>query len=142
MNDYAEMLSLVLTWPTVVIGIGVLAHWGRDAWEAFKVKGKDRSPTQWLILGVAIGFLGSVVDNAYWGIAWTADFTNHESRDFWFRHGVWPNIPFRQAAGAYAAYCHLRSYYAANKAGNRKLVFYVVMSFMVGVLYVLACSLV
>jgi hypothetical protein len=141
-NDYAEALSLALTWPTVVIGVGVLVHWRQQAWEAWEATADKRTPTQWLILGIAVGFLGSVLDNIYWGVAWTADFAELSSRDFWFRNGVWPNIPFRQVAGAYAAYCHLRSYYAASKAGNRKLVFYVVLSLLLGVAYVGVCSLI
>lgn len=141
MNEYAEAFSLALTWPTVVIGVGVLLVWGSDAWGAARMPAKLRTPMQWLILGVAVGFCGSVIDNLYWCVAWTADFTEHESASFWFRHGVWPNIPFRQAAGAYAAYCHLRSFTAASVSGNRKLAAAVVLSAFLGVLYVIACSM-
>ncbi len=136
MNDIAELVSLALTFPTIMVGLGVLVHWGKDAWEAFKVSPAERTGVNWLILGVAVGFLGSVLDNAYWGLAWSAEYMQHPSKEFWFANGVWPNIPFRQCAGVYAAYCHMRSYYVSRKTDNTKLSRIVLASFAVGVVYV------
>ena len=140
MNDYAEMVSLALTLPTILIGIGVLVHWGPSAWRSWNVKAIHRDASQWLILGVAIGFLGGILDNIYWGIAWSSAYAQHPSRDFWFANGVWPNIPFRQISGAYAAYCHLRSFYISQKQNNLRLMIAVVLSLVVGVAYVCAVS--
>lgn len=136
MNDVAEMFSLALTFPTVLVGLGVLVHWGSEAWQAFKKPASLRTGVDWLILGVAIGFLGDVLDNAYWGVAWSAEYMELSIRDTLFAHGVWPNIPFRQGAGIYAAYCHMRSYYVSRKQGNKKLSRIVLASFIVGFVYV------
>ena len=109
-QNTAEIVSLGLTVPTVVLGIGVCIHWGRSAMAALLLSASERSAIDWLILGIFVGFLGMVLDNSYWGIAWTASYIEHESKDALFNSGVYFNIPFRQLAGLYAAYCHLRSY--------------------------------
>ena len=69
----------------------------------------QRDASQWFILGVAIGFAGSVFDNLYWGIAWLSNYLAWESWPQWFACGVYSNVVFRQTAGLVAAYCHIRS---------------------------------
>lgn len=137
MNDLAEAASLALSFPTIIAGLGVLVHWGKGAWEAITTTPALRTAVQWLVLGVYVGFLGDVLDNAYWFFAWSAEFANHPSRDWWFSNGAWPNIPFRQGAGIYAAYCHMRSYYSAMKEGKWKLQLIILGSFALGIIYVL-----
>ena len=102
----AELISLALTVPTVIFGIMVAVIWGRSILKRFGAE--DRAATDWLILGVVISFIGSGLDNIYWGITWGADFFSLESSSSWFRNGVYANIPFRQTAGIVAALCHLR----------------------------------
>ena len=67
-----------------------------------------------LILGIVIGFAGSFFDNLYWGFAWGAEALGHSTRDWWFSHGVWSNLPFRQGAGILAGACHV---VAASRSG-------------------------
>ncbi len=110
LTTIAEMISLALTCPTIVLSLTVVALWWPQCWNAMFTRHRDA--TQWFIIGVAVGFMGSTFDNAYWGVAWFAQMMNLESADFWFRNGVFSNIPFRQIAGTAAAYCHVRSAYA------------------------------
>ena len=107
-NKLAEFISLILTIPTVVFGAMVVALWGKTAFR-LKIGRTKLNSTQWFVLGVTVGFLGSVIDNIYWGIAWGAEFLGHDSASFWFSNGVYSNIPFRQIAGTIAAYCHIKS---------------------------------
>ncbi len=109
-QDIAELLSLALTIPTIILGAWVVRLWARESVALFRGRSRRAwNATEWFILGVAIGFFGSVADNAYWGIAWTASYLEHPGRAFWFERGVYSNIPFRQIAGLAAAYCHIRS---------------------------------
>lgn len=136
MTNLAEIVSLVLTWPTLILGCGVLWHWGGEAWRAWRVPGKDRSGVQWLIVGVLAGFLGEVLDNTYWGIAWSMQFIESQHAGWWFTMGVWPNIPFRQCASIYAGYCHMRSFYSAQQQTDRKLTCIVLASALLGLVYI------
>lgn len=140
MIELGEMISLVLTWPTIVAGIGVILHWGPKAWEAYHIPAPYRTDVQWLILGVSVGFLGGVLDNTYWGVAWTAEFMEWKSAEKLFATGAMANIPFRQGAGTYAAYCHMRSYYLANQNSNKKLLSMILLSLVAGFAYVAIIS--
>lgn len=113
MNGLVTFLSLALTPPTIVAAIAVVVIWYRSAKKALEAK--ERTEMHWLIMGVFVGFVGSVFDNAYWGIAWAADYLNHPSKDWWFQNGVFSNLPFRQIATLVAAYCHLRAAIAGSK---------------------------
>lgn len=109
--DAIEGVSLVLTSPTVWLAVGVIAIWWTHAFNAWKLQAKDRKAYDWLIMGVCIGFLGSVMDNLYWGLAWTLDFLSWEPyRTSFFNWGALPNIFFRQGTGIAAAHCHIMSY--------------------------------
>lgn len=108
-NDIAELVSLFLTVPTIILGLGVIRKWGYKALVVLAKPAKDRSAVDWLVLGVACGFSGAVPDNAWWGIAWSLFFLESSYTDWWFDNGVYSNIVFRQMAGVYSAYCHLQS---------------------------------
>ena len=137
-HDTAELISLGLTWPTILMGLGVLWHWGGEAFRAWSKPHQERTPTDWLILGVGVGFLGGVLDNAYWGIAWSSSFLEHESQGILFSSGVYFNIPFRQIAGLYAGYCHLESYFVNKKQGKDRLKNAWVFSALLAFIYVVA----
>lgn len=103
----AEICSLALTVPTVVLGVGVIWVWGPSAIK--QLKAKTLTSESWFIIGVVVAFLGSVLDNIYWGIPWTLSFMGDPNTDFYMTHGVYFNIWFRQTAGIIAAYCHLKA---------------------------------
>lgn len=108
MNEWAQYVSLCLTLPTIVLSLLVVARYGPRGWRAVKAM-RRRKPTEveLLITGISVGFIGSVVDNLYWGLAWGSDFLNLDVRDTLFDMGVWSNIPFRQVTGSIAAVLHL-----------------------------------
>jgi hypothetical protein len=107
LRDIATIISLSLTVPTVAGCIAVLFLWGNSALKAYRRSHKTE--TDWFILGVFVGFLGGAIDNSYWGLAWSADFTHHYSKNILFENGVYPNVFFRQICGAIAAACHVRA---------------------------------
>ena len=117
-QDYAELISLGLTAPTIVISVLVIYLWGPSA---FKILcgGIPRNATDWFILGVTIGFVGSVGDNFYWGVAWTCSYLQLDITDSLIQQGVYWNIFLRQLCGTIAAYCHVRSY-SINNAHDSK----------------------
>lgn len=107
MQAGAELLSLGLTITLVVLVVYVLYLWTGSAFAA--VKDKNRDGAQWLIMGVAISFYGTLCDNCYWFVPWTLKYLGWESYKTIFIYGAFANIPFRQVSGIVAAYCHIRS---------------------------------
>lgn len=106
-QDVAELISLALTWPTI-IGAGlVLMLFGQRA--LISLKEKQKSASDWFSIGIATGFLGGVLDNLYWSVPWTALYLGLSFDGYLVEIGVFFNIFFRQAAGIVAAYCHSRS---------------------------------
>lgn len=102
-----ELCSLSLTIPTLMSGSVVLKAWGPPAWIA--IRSGQLSAQGWFVVGVASGFLGSVLDNLYWAIPWTASFLDWESTDSLMSAGVYFNVVSRQMMGTFAAYCHLKA---------------------------------
>lgn len=119
-HAFAETTSLALTFPTVALAIYVLILWGPPAFDVIKklIASPDTvSPTDWFVLGVAVGFQGSILDNLYWFVAWSVDFVNGAPSEGLIAAGVYFNIPSRQMAGMLAAYCHVRSAVATEGRG-------------------------
>ena len=107
LQNIAELISLGLTFPTVVLAFAVIYTWlpsARDAWRSTDKTGQD-----WFVMGVAIGFVGAALDNIYWFMPWTAAYMGHEAFQTLTNDGVFFNILFRQGLGIAAAYCHLKA---------------------------------
>lgn len=116
-HEAAEIVSLMLTVPTVTTAVAVIVIYGGAAIEGLRAKKKSRN--HWLIIGIAFGFVGAVLDNAYWSIPWTLEFFDHPSTNMFIMAGVYFNVPFRQGCGIAAAYCHLRGAIASGDKGDR-----------------------
>lgn len=114
--DVAEWFSLALTAPTLFLCAWVVREYRSGAVDGFKLARIGiYSRSHLLVLGITIGFAGSFMDNLYWGFAWTAEAIGHPSRDWWFSHGVWSNLPFRQGAGILAGIAHVVAARGANR---------------------------
>ena len=120
LHKLAELISLGLSVPAVILSVTVVLVWFTAAAKA--VKSEYRTSTQWFALGVAVGFLGGAVDNLYWMFPWTFSFYGDPKSIDLFHFGVYSNIPFRQVATLTAAYCHIRSALALNEAVTGKQV--------------------
>jgi len=106
-QNIAELTSLALTFPTVVLAFAVIYMWlpsARIAW-----KKTDKTGQDWFVMGVAIGFIGAVLDNIYWFMPWTAAYLGDPAFQTLTNAGVFFNIFFRQGMGLCAAYCHMRA---------------------------------
>lgn len=103
----AELASLVLTAPTLILAFAVLWIWGPAAKAA--VRQGMTSSQDWFLIGVCLGFVGSFIDNLFWAFPWTASFLGLDSQGTLFEMGVYFNIPFRQGLGILAAFCHLKA---------------------------------
>lgn len=99
--------SLALTVPALFGCAAVVYLWSKSALRAWRAAHK--SETNWFVIGVTIGFIGSLFDNLYWFVAWTADYYQLPVRDWLFRNGVYSNTLFRQVATILAALCHVRA---------------------------------
>lgn len=114
----AIYISILLTFPTVVASAFVIYLW-------FPMVPKEAK--HWLILGIALGFLGTIVDNTWWGIAWYMRRVNDPHWTWWFDHGVYSNIFFRQGCKLAAAYCHIKAAMIERKQADLNCMFLVLL---------------
>lgn len=105
-TELMELVSLAATPPFLLLGAVVVWKFSPVAWATARgvYEWKDKHI---LIVGILIGFMGSLVDNVYWGCAWLAEYMGWGSAKMLFANGVWSNVPFRQFAGIAAAILHL-----------------------------------
>ena len=133
LQQIAELLSLGLTFPTVILAGAVVYMWFPSAREALLKE--TRSGQDWFVMGVAIGFVGAMLDNIYWFIPWTASYIGHPAFVDLTNAGVFFNVFMRQGLGILAAYCHLK---AAELTSRKRLKFVnslLIASNFVGVAY-------
>ena len=113
LHKTAVLISLILTVPTMILAACVVALWSKSTTQSLRagmLRSRKLSATEWFILGVATGFLGSFFDNLYWTFPWTADYLDLPQREHLMKQGVYYNIFSRQLAGILSAYCHIKSY--------------------------------
>ena len=139
-HQLAEMISLIMTIPTVLLAAAVVYLWLPAARAALKEDSRDAH--QWFILGVVGGFLGSAIDNSYWFMPWTASFMGEteifgQLTDF----GVYFNVFFRQGLGIFAAYCHSKAAEMSSLKNVMLINRLLVASYFVGISYVLIISM-
>lgn len=134
--DIAELVSIGLTIPAIVLAGYVVVLWGPDAWRIVKTHrlrlSEAGEATDWFILGVAAGFLGQALDNLFWQVAWNVAYLELDSQPVVFQVGVVFNIFFRQALGIIAAYCHIRSFAHHKKRSIRALSLVSIASVVLG----------
>lgn len=104
----AELVSLWLTWPSVVLSAMVVFLWAGSCWRI--IWKRDKTSSELFILGVAVGFTGEVLDSLYWAIPWTYSFLGDPKSSYLVSIGVYFNVIFRQAFTLAAASLHVRSY--------------------------------
>lgn len=139
-HHIAEMLSLIMTIPTVLLAAAVVYLWLPAARAALEADSRDAH--QWFILGVVGGFIGSAVDNLYWFMPWTASFMG-ETAIFsnLTESGVYFNVFFRQGLGIFAAYCHIKAAEMSSLKNVKLINRLLVASYFVGISYVLIISM-
>ena len=133
MQEVAELISLGMTFPTVVLALAVVYTWTPSARQA--ILKTNRGAHDWFIVGVVIGFVGSLFDNIYWFIPWTASFIGHESFHSLTNAGVFFNVFFRQGCGVAAAFCHLKAAEWSETTSSRFVNRLLVASYLVGFAY-------
>jgi len=133
MQHIAELISLGMTFPTIVLAAAVIYTWLPSARAA--IKSDCPSAQDWFIVGVVAGFTGSLFDNLYWFLPWTAAYFGHESFAPLVECGVFFNIIFRQGLGICAAYCHLKAAEISSNNNIRFVNVLLVASNLIGVGY-------
>lgn len=139
LQNFAELTSLALTFPTVVLAFAVIYMWlpsARHAWQKTEKSGKD-----WFVIGVAVGFVGAALDNIYWFLPWTAAYLGDPAFQSLTTLGVFFNIFFRQGLGICAAYCHLRAAEESSEKPMRLLNALLISSHLIGLGYVMLLTL-
>lgn len=135
MQELAELISLGMTFPTIVLAMAVVYTWfpsARKACSSNSPKAQD-----WFIVGVVAGFIGSALDNTYWFFPWSASFLEHPAFLKLTSVGVFFNIFFRQGIGIIAAYCHLKAAELSDTNKMKSLNKLLVASNLIGLSYTL-----
>ena len=134
-EEIAILISLTLTMPLLGVAAGVLDEWVPSL---FRNQARvDWTATDWLILGICFSFLGSIGDNIWWGVAWMLKYFNDPAWIWWFDHGVYSNILFRQAFKIAAGYCHLRAAVESGAMSGKSLSYRFAVMWMFGVIMLL-----
>lgn len=123
LTENAQLVSLALTLPTVALAAAVVrTYYARMRVAVRHILGKEQvvSETDFLVTGIVIAFVGAILDNSFWFVAWTAAFVDLPIKDDLFAYGVWANIPFRQTMGIVAALFHLWPVIGAPNISNGK----------------------
>jgi hypothetical protein len=108
-KELFTLLSLGLTPMTILANCAVISLWYTPFVRALSTR--EKTAVGWLIIGVVINFSGGVIDNIWWGIAWSYNYLNNtgEIKEFFFTNGVYSNTFFRQMTGIAGALCHIKS---------------------------------
>lgn len=129
----AELSSLGLTFPTVVLAVFVAITWRHAAIAALKKQSMNHN--EYFILGVTIGFVGQTFDNLYWFFPWSAFYIGHPIAGDLTAAGVFFNIISRQGCGIFAAYCHMKAAALSNTVNTKVFNNVVAASWIAGAAY-------
>jgi hypothetical protein len=113
-HKVAEFISLSLTSPSLVFSLLIIWHFLPAALVELRSR-RQLDYKGWMILGVAVSFIGKFLDNLYWAIPWSSSYIGSENTIVLFNAGVFFNIPDRQLATVIAGACHLKSIYLLRK---------------------------
>lgn len=118
MKQLADILTVALSLPAVLMCLMVIRHWLPQARRALRDR---RDAADWLILGVTISFAGVAANMAWWAAFWLSRVTGHASQQLFLDAGSSVNLFSRQGAVLAAAYCHLKAYqtFRASQGGIR-----------------------
>lgn len=145
--SFVTLLSLAATVPALMISALVVITWHKE----FILFRSSKNPTssQKLIGGIYRGFVGSFIDNLWWGFAWTFNYIGLEFwRDVFFAYGVFCNVIFRQGALIWAGWLHIdaendsRETVEEVQRARRRTKRLVISSAIIGVLSVFALMLI
>lgn len=128
MNDTitssANLLSLGMVFPTVMLGSIVLYMWFPSTIKALRKY--NRIAEDWFILGVFAGFIGAVAYSLYWALYWLSSYMDLGIAEALSENGIIVNICARQIMGILAAYCFIKaseaSYARGSQSVNRLLI--------------------
>lgn len=133
LQSYAEIISLGLTVPYVILSFCVCLFWLPACLQIFSKEERDH--TDWFIVGVFVSFLAAILDNLFWAIPWTASFLELNIKSQLVNVGVYFNIFFRQGLGIIAASCHVISYLESRDTRTKTFSSLFILANLAGVLY-------
>ena len=109
LREVLEALSIGLTLPALIFCGWVLSRYHGTFSYVFTGQFSKAQPRDWIAGGIFIGFLGELLDGAYWGLAWLAHFYGWPFTNGLISWGVVANIPSREIMVVMAAYGHIRA---------------------------------
>lgn len=83
----------------------------RDKWTA----------TDWLSVGIAVGFFFNGVDWDYWAVTWFAVLFGLPQAETLLLYGPVSNVLFRQIPALYSIYCHLVAAKMMNESEDTQI---------------------
>lgn len=139
-KDIPDLISLGLTFPTVLLASTVLYVWLPSALQA--VRSNYPTANDWFIIGVAVMFFGESIDHAYSLIPWSSAFMEKTRLCDFMDVTVLFNMAFRQGCCMIAAYCHLKAAELAKITKLKNLNKLLFVSNILGLVYIFSMMLV
>jgi len=108
-RDVLEALSVGLTLPALLFCVWVIRHYHGTYGPSVFIEWDKVTPRDWIAWGIFVGFVGELLDGAYWGLTWLGHFYGWPITPDLIRWGVVVNIPTREVMVMMAAYGHIRA---------------------------------
>ena len=105
--DAANAIQIGLTLTFAALVVALLRTWAPAVWEA--TEAERWTATNWLSVGIVVGFLFNLFDWSYWAVTWVVVLFDLPQEETMMRWGPVSNLLLRQAPSIYAVYCHLEA---------------------------------
>ena len=113
-----DLLNVAMTLPVVFLALMMLRHWFPRALGVLR-KGAARSGEDWLILGVAVGFSGFVLNALFWGYHFLVTLMQWPGMiDLTYKLGPVVNVFTRHIPYGLSAAFHIVAFWTYNKGSQ------------------------
>jgi hypothetical protein len=138
MFNLLETMLIFLIIPSTAFSFCVFYIWGSKSIK--KDFSTSLDPSDWLILGVTLSFLGIFFDNLFWLFLITNNYLFNTSFDF-SELNIVASIISKEIFTLMAAFCHLKAYISLKKGSENFASKLWVISSLVGAVYVAVLSI-
>lgn len=107
-TDLVNVVQVALTVVFLLFTARLLRTWWPALQDALSLPAEQWRPENYLVVAIAISFLGAFADNTYWGVTWLSDLYDHPYKPYLFEWGPLANVFFRQIPGIVSVYMHLK----------------------------------
>ena len=136
MHEIASIISITLTFPTIMAAGTVLIRWFPEFKRISSRGGIEKTPRESLHCGIFFGFLKDFFDNLYWLVPWSLVLINSKNAHIWVMAGVYVNCFVKQGLGLISSRYHLTaSEHLCSNFGYKKYKISFSKAFTIGMVF-------